>query len=162
MPVIYWILVNGIPSLREILLNKAEALAMLSREDEVMNVIEELRSKRMKQDTYVALDRRTGEKLIELIRDERRRELCFEGHRWFDLRRYAVNTKYPYTKKIIHDQYFYSSTTWTREYLGSYELKEYNSEPAYVIPIPRSVIEFNKGNMVDNATRPQREMFKRF
>ena len=79
-----------------------------------------------------------------------------------DLRRYAVNTKYPYTKKIIHDQYFYSSTTWTREYLGSYELKEYNSEPAYVIPIPRSVIEFNKGNMVDNATRPQREMFKRF
>ena len=148
--------------LPEILLNKAEALAMLSREDEVMNVIEELRSKRMKQDTYVALDRRTGEKLIELIRDERRRELCFEGHRWFDLRRYAVNTKYPYTKKIIHDQYFYSSTTWTREYLGSYELKEYNSEPAYVIPIPRSVIEFNKGNMVDNATRPQREMFKRF
>ncbi len=148
--------------LSEVLLNKAEALAMLSREDEAQNIIEELRSKRMKQGTHVALDKRTGEKLMELIRDERRRELCFEGHRWFDLRRYAVHSKYPYSKPIIHDQYFYNNTTWMREYLGSYQLNEYASEPAYVIPIPRSVIEFNKGNMVDNAARPQREMFKRF
>ena len=148
--------------LSEVFLNKAEALAMLSREDEAMNLIEELRVKRMKQGSYTPLDKRTGEKLVQLVRDERRRELCFEGHRWFDLRRYAVNSVYPYTKQIIHDYYFYNNTTWTREYLGSYRLNEYGEEPAYVIPIPRSVIEFNKGNMVDNATRPQREMFKRF
>lgn len=148
--------------LSEVFLNKAEALAMLSREDEAMNLIEELRVKRMKQGSYTPLDKRTGEKLVQLVRDERRRELCFEGHRWFDLRRYAVNSVYPYTKQIIHDYYFYNNTTGTREYLGSYRLNEYGEEPAYVIPIPRSVIEFNKGNMVDNATRPQREMFKRF
>ena len=35
--------------LSEVFLNKAEALAMLSREDEAMNLIEELRVKRMKQ-----------------------------------------------------------------------------------------------------------------
>ena len=28
--------------------------------------------------------------LIQLVRDERRRELCFENHRWFDLRRYGM------------------------------------------------------------------------
>lgn len=148
--------------LPEVLLNKAEALAMLSREDEARDLIEDLRVKRVKEGTYVPLDKRAGEKLVELIRDERRRELCFEGHRWFDLRRYAVHSRYPYSKPIIHDQYFYNNTTWQLEYLGSYRLNEYASEPAYVIPIPRSVIEFNKGNMVDNAARPQREMFKRF
>lgn len=148
--------------LSEILLNKAEALAMLSREDEAMNIIEELRSKRIKQETYVPLDKRTGEKLVRLIRDERRRELCFEGHRWFDLRRYAVHSRYPYSESIVHDCYFFNMTTYAREYLGSYRLNEYISEPAYVLPIPRAVIEFNKGNVVDNAVRPPREMFKRF
>ena len=31
-----------------------------------------------------------GEQLVSFIRDERRRELCFENHRWFDLRRYGM------------------------------------------------------------------------
>ncbi|MCQ4905837.1 RagB/SusD family nutrient uptake outer membrane protein, partial [Odoribacter splanchnicus] len=29
-------------------------------------------------------------------------ELCFEGHSWFDLRRYAVCEKKPYSKQIRH------------------------------------------------------------
>lgn len=148
--------------LPEILLNKAEALAMLSRDAEAQQLIEELRQRRIKSDNYVPLSVRTGKELIELIRDERRRELCFEGHRWFDLRRYAVNSKYPYSKPIIHDCSYFNNNVWSREYQGSYRLEKYETEAAYVMPIPRSVIEFNKGNMVDNATRPEREMFKRF
>lgn len=148
--------------LPEILLNKAEALAMLSRETEAMNLIEELRSKRINTENYVRLEQRTGEQLIELIRDERRRELCFEGHRWFDLRRYAVNSKYPYSEPIVHDHYYYDQTNYVRTYLGSCRLEKYESEPAYVIPIPKSVIEFNQGNIADNPLRPQREMFKRY
>lgn len=55
---------------------------------------------------YTRKSRNEGEDLVNLIRDERRRELCFEGHRWFDLRRYAVNPKYPLTDyKIIHGVY---------------------------------------------------------
>ena len=58
----------------------------------------------------------TGEKLVEEIRLERRRELCFEGHRWFDLRRYAVCEKYP----------------------------------AYVMQIPKSVLEYDEEQMPEN------------
>lgn len=148
--------------LPEILLNKAEALAMLSREAEAMEVLEQLRSKRISSENYVPLDRRTGEALMRLIRDERRRELCFEGHRWFDLRRYAVHSKYPWSEPIVHDHYIYNITNYVREYQGSCRLEKYESEPAYVLPIPKSVIEFNQGNMTDNPVRPQREMFRRF
>ena len=38
--------------------------------------------------------------VIEEVRKERRRELCIEGHRWFDLRRYAVCRKAPLRKAI--------------------------------------------------------------
>lgn len=148
--------------LPEVLLNKAEALALLSREGEAMDIVEELRVKRISNENYVALDRRTGEALVRLIRDERRRELCFEGHRWFDLRRYAVHSKYPWSEPIIHDHYYFDQTNYTRAYLGSCKLEKYESEPAYVIPVPRAVIEFNQGNVVANPDRPQREMFNRF
>ena len=148
--------------LPEILLNKAEALAMLDRGEEAMAVLEELRVKRVVAAEYKPLDVRNGEKLVELIRDERRRELCGEGQRWFDLRRYAVHPKYPFTKEIIHDHYFYDSSIRQVTYVGSYKLDKYETEPAYVIPIPQHVIEFNKGNMVDNETRPDRKAFIRF
>ncbi len=148
--------------LPEVLLNKAEALAMLGKDAEAMAVLEELRVKRIVAAEYKELDARSGEKLIELIRDERRRELCGEGHRWFDLRRYAVHPKYPSTKEIVHDHYFYDNSIRQVTYVGSYRLNMYELEPAYVIPIPQHVIEFNKGNMVDNETRPDREAFIRF
>ncbi|MFR7808150.1 MAG: RagB/SusD family nutrient uptake outer membrane protein [Butyricimonas faecihominis] len=37
-----------------------------------------------------------------------RREFCFEGQRWFDLRRYAVSSKFPETKSIKHVVYDYA------------------------------------------------------
>ena len=148
--------------LSEVLLNKAEALAMLDRDEEAMEVLEELRIKRIVATEYKPLDVRSGGKLVELIRDERRRELCGEGQRWFDLRRYAVHPKYPFSKEIVHDHYFYDNSTRKVTYVGSYRLNKYGEEPAYVIPIPQHVIEFNKGNIEDNETRPNREAFVRF
>lgn len=148
--------------LPEVLLNKAEALAMLDRDVEAMETLEELREKRITESDYKPLAARSGEELVELIRDERRRELCGEGHRWFDLRRYAVHTKYPFTKEIIHDDYYYDSSTQEVDYVGSYRLNTYGEEPAYVIPIPQHVIDFNKGQMLDNEARPEREAFIRF
>ncbi len=76
--------------LPEILLNKAEALAALGRNEEAINTIQELRKKRFRPEHLTAITE-TGAGLVQFIREERRRELCFEWHRWFDLRRYAVN-----------------------------------------------------------------------
>lgn len=148
--------------LPEIMLNKAEALVVLGRDAEAQQLVEDLRVMRIDADDYQPLEARTGEALMELIRDERRRELCGEGHRWFDLRRYAVHPVYPSTKEIIHDHYNYNTSTSEVEYLGSFRLEEYGNEPAYVIPIPEHAIEYNNGELVDNEERPEREAFMRF
>ena len=50
----------------------------------------------------------SGESLVTLIRAERQRELCLEGHRRFDLRRYTVCEKCPSSKTITH---YYASIT---------------------------------------------------
>ena len=145
----------------EVLLNKAEALIALNREAEAIDLIEELRKNRIDMDDYAPLDVRSGEALMELLRDERRRELCFEGHRWFDLRRYAVHPVYPYSKEIIHDHYYYNETLGGPEYMGSYKLGRYEDEPAYyVLPIPEHVIEFNRGSMLDNEVRAQKTVIQ--
>ena len=63
--------------------NKAEALALVNL----------LRSHRFTPETFKELtlaDFATTAELLQFVRDERRRELCFEDiHRWADLRRYG-------------------------------------------------------------------------
>ena len=51
--------------------------------------LNDLRVKRLSVEQY-ANSEESGADLIKLIREERERELCLEGHRWFDLRRYMV------------------------------------------------------------------------
>ena len=147
--------------LPEVLLNKAEALAQLNQDAEACQVLNELLRRRVVREYFVPVAE-TGESLIDFIRDERRKELCFEGHRWFDLRRYAVNTLHPYTQETIHDTYTIGAD-WLPAYQGSYRLGDYDEMPAaYVLPIPQHVIEFNKGAMEDNDPRPELEMFNRY
>lgn len=133
----------------EAYLNKAEACAMQAgKEGEACNAFNALRKNRISDysdETY------TGEELMKQIRDERRRELCFEGQRWFDLRRYAVNPTYPFTKKILHilntitDKGVYRLTR-------GYVLEE--RDDAYTFPIPRSVVDFDE--IKDNNPRVKR------
>ena len=82
----------------EAYLNLAEALAMQGKDAEANTVLHKLQSQRIDEDLMDF----TGEELVNEIRNERRRELCFEGHRWFDLRRYSVMEKYPLHKTIVH------------------------------------------------------------
>ena len=84
----------------------------------------------------------TGEKLVEEIRLERRRELCFEGHRWFDLRRYAVCEKYPYSKQIRHAFNVYDGNKYEWDHTDIYVLEK--NDPAYVMQIPKSVLEYDR------------------
>ena len=83
----------------EAYLNAAEAAAYTGDEGTARNLLKELRDYRMIDSRPIT---ESGESLVTLIRAERQRELCLEGHRWFDLRRYTVCEKYPYSKTITH------------------------------------------------------------
>ena len=139
--------------LSEIYLNKAESLAGLSRFEEARTTLQELRKRRFKPDALTPVISE-GAALMSEIRDERRRELCFETHRWFDLRRYAVNTRYPFSKIIRHRTYTFTGNAHVED--GYYELGPYEQDAAaYIVPIPNDEIEFNKG-LLTNEPRPAR------
>ena len=82
------------------------------------------------------------------VRMERRLELAMEGHRWFDLRRYAVCKTYPYSKPIRHQFNVYESRNYHWERTDTYVLKE--NDPAYTFQIPQSVLEYDKVPMPAN------------
>ena len=134
-------------------LNGAEAAAYLGDERTARELLEALRVKRWDREKYEPIQK-TGEALVTEIRDERRRELCLEGHRWFDLRRYAVCKKAPFKKVIEH---LFAVYDWESQnllkYGEVYRLEE--DDPAYTFAIPKSVLEFDTG-MPDNP-REKRE-----
>lgn len=138
----------------EAYLNLAEAAACKGDETTALNALNDLRKKRLSTTGYTAVSL-SGSELIDYIRDERARELCLEGHRWFDLRRYAVNTVHPYVKTIRHNytllEYKYIPQIWSYQWVASqtryYELR--TDESAMTLPIPKEVIDFNTG-MLNN------------
>ncbi|WP_455510042.1 RagB/SusD family nutrient uptake outer membrane protein [Butyricimonas paravirosa] len=135
----------------ELYLNKAEAEAMLDKA-EAVQTIKTLLYNRF-EGGIPNIDGLKGKDLVSFIRDERRRELCFEAHRWFDLRRYAVSPKYPEKKSIRHTTYDINGVLE-----GDYVLKPYGEDPAWVLPIPGYEIVYNQGNLIDNPQRVDRKL----
>ena len=146
----------------EVILNKAEALAMAGHESESKECLQELREYRFKASDLTTISE-TGDDYIQFVRDERRRELCFEGHRWFDLRRYAVSSVHPYSKEIVHPHYDrwrgegFGNAANQYQFAGNYRLKKYSEETAYVLPIPEYAMTYNNGVLVQNE-RKKREI----
>lgn len=136
----------------EAYLNMAEACAMMGNQDALANqYLNSLRRTRIKN--YVDQNY-AGEELVRQIRNERRKELCFEGHRWFDLRRYSVAQPYPYTKKIYRKYSVYGGyPNYLLDHTYTYVLEE--NDPAYTFDIPKSVKEFDVKPMPGNE-RPVR------
>lgn len=134
-------------------LNAAEAAAMMGDDAGARNYLNQLREKRLANFEPLPATL-TGEQMVQEVRNERRRELCFEGHRWFDLRRYSVNEKYPFSKTIVHDYVkFDRENRNLRLERSSYVLQP--KDKAYTLAIPKAVIKFDP-EMIDNE-RPDRE-----
>lgn len=116
--------------LSEAYLNYAEAKAMLGGEGmaEATVALNTLREKRFDPEDFEDETFGSQEELIEFIRDERRRELCFEGHRWFDLRRWGMPA-------ISHKWHNDSESSDT------YRLEE--GDLLYTVPIPDEALNMN-------------------
>lgn len=137
----------------EAYLNAAEAAAQLGNSGEAIDLLRQLRSRRVKTDNAAYGN---GSELIQFIRDERERELCLEGHRWFDLRRYMVDAQYPYSKSITH--YYTDFNSEADETTGStlvttvYTLEA--NDPAYTLALPKEVTDFQPS--LPSVSRPDR------
>ena len=113
----------------EAYLNRMEANIMKEQPNvqEALADLNLLRRNRIKNYADVTIS--DAQELLEEIRAERRKELCFDGHRWFDLRRYgmpAITRAYKLDKKAEF-QY--------------YTLQE--KDPLYTLPIPDKSFENN-------------------
>ena len=128
----------------EAYLNAAEAAACLYKETgkgeylaKAHGLLDQLRVKRIVAGAFENNSITDPDKLIAFVRDERRRELCFENHRWFDLRRYGMNE----LKHIWYDQ-----TGNSIEYILE------KNDPGFTLQIPNEAFEYNPG-MVQNEPR---------
>lgn len=133
----------------EAYLNAAEALFMNGQIAESKNLLNTFLQTRYKN--VLDLNTLSDKDLSLFIINERRKELCFEGHRWFDLRRYMVRSSFAYSKTLRQ-----SFTTfqlngaptgvlqlWTPAMKYVYEL---SPDPArYTLPIPASVVQKEPG-----------------
>ena len=114
--------------LSEAYLNYAEAKAMAGSLDEAAGAINALREKRFDPEDFDNETFASQEELVGFIRDERRRELCFEGHRWFDLRRWGMPS---FTHKWHNDA----------ESTHTYRLEE--NDLLYTLPLPDEALQKN-------------------
>ena len=131
----------------EAYLNLAEALAYQGDDEGACEALNYLRKHRIRNAGEIHY---SGKELVVEIRDERFRELAFEGHRWYDLSRYSVCDRFPLEKAVrnTYTTYYYDGSYWVPLATHVYELKP--GDPAYVMPIPADVLTFEE-LMQDNA-----------
>lgn len=137
----------------EAYLNLAEACTYLNDETAARRALNTLRKNRFALGSNNQEITSSGKELMEEIRNERYRELCFEGHRWYDLRRYSVCDRYPLTKVLRNSYTLYVEEDWQEVPVQTfvYELKP--GDAAYTLPIPKEVVSFDQ--LPDNP-RPVR------
>lgn len=132
--------------LSEAYLNLAEASVLREDEDGTVTALEALNDLREKRyENCTPLSGLTGDALLEKVREERRLELCFEGHRWFDLRRYGMPA-------ITHD--WKVSDGEGGKIVTRYTLQE--KDPFYTLPIPEYIMEMNRA-LTQNPLPAKRE-----
>lgn len=146
--------------LSEAYLNAAEALALVglttgnaAAEEQATALLHELKQNRIAQFTP-AEEPLKGAVLVQEIRNERRRELCFEGHRWFDLRRYGACEPCKMQKPIVHN------FGVCGDYVGVMYRRTIilpPGSPNYTFAIPKSVLQFFTEHPMETNPREQIE-----
>ena len=133
----------------------AEAEAQMGNDAEACRQLNLLRNKRIEDAEDISL---SGASLITFIREERERELCLEGHRWFDLRRYQVDAQYPYSTTIEHTFTFIKlvDDVDVRDHTNYYRLEP--NDEAYTLDIPKQVRDHQVS--IGSNPRPYRQPFK--
>ena len=113
----------------EIYLNAAEAAFHEDDLDGAKNYLLTLCEKRYNTNGYTtvkaAIDALTTDDFLEFLHNERFKELAFEGHRWYDLRR----TTQPRIERVFQSE--------------TYVLEQ--GDPRYTLRIPPSAIKSNPG-----------------
>jgi len=126
----------------EILLNYAEASFESGNEAEARTYLNMVRE-RVSMPPVSA----TGDELRQKIRHERRIELCFEAHRYFDARRWKIAEE-EFSKPIMAVRIVKDKNSDTKVYnLFEYQKRTF-LEKYYLQPIPQ--YELNKANLVQN------------
>ncbi len=132
--------------LSEAYLNSAEASAMLNQAGngehlaKALKRLNDLRIKRYENGTYTDLNISDALELVTFVREERRRELCFEDHRWFDLRRYGM-------PEIRH--------IWSQDENTTLEYILNEKDAGYTIPLPEEALKINN-ELIQNPLAPER------
>lgn len=136
----FWILAR----LGEIYLNYAEAEFNLGHEATAREYLDKIRER---AGINVPLTE-TGTALRDRIRNERQVELCFEGHRYYDVRRWKiaeVTDNKPVRQVIITRNASTGVKTYSYQAL---EPRSFSSDRHYLMPIPRT--EINRTGLTQN------------
>ncbi|NLI35276.1 MAG: RagB/SusD family nutrient uptake outer membrane protein [Bacteroidales bacterium] len=131
--------------LAEFYLNYAEAEFYLGNEEECRNAINRVRNRESVKMPAVI---ESGDQLLEKLRNERRIELAFENHRYFDLRRWRIAEVYEnidakgieVVKKDDGTFSYNPITVLERKFLPQH----------YLLPIPRSEIIKSNNSLIQN------------
>lgn len=115
----------------EAYLNRMEAYTLTRKYQEAMDDLNKLRRNRIT--SYANESISDPAELLAAIRTERRKEMCYEQHRWFDLRRYGMPA-------IQHKFRINLTDPWQ-----TFTLKE--KDPLYTLPIPD--LYFKNNNQLD-------------
>lgn len=121
--------------LSEALLNRAEAYAHKD-ESKALIDLNTLRNFR-----FEGTPPQVNGNILEAVKAERRKELCFEGFRWYDLRRWGM-------PKIMHE---YPLEDGTRKEIWTLN----QGDAAYTLALPVAVTNIN--TIIKQHQRPNRE-----
>jgi len=113
----------------EIYLIRAECEARKNNLQAALNDLNTLLIKRYSTGTFIPYTLVNTPDMLDTILNERRKELCFRGLRWTDLRRLNSEGKNIFLERDINNQQYFLLP----------------NDKKYVYPIPQPVISFNPG-----------------
>ncbi|MPN46369.1 hypothetical protein SDC9_193955 [bioreactor metagenome] len=121
------------------MLNHAEALNELGRTQDALVSLNKVRA-RAKLPNVTVTDQVA---LRNIIREERKVELAFEGHRLWDLRRWKTAVETLNGKRMHGTRITRNENSWTYETVECDNQNRIFKEGYYKLPVPQSEIDNN-------------------